>query len=403
MRVVIVDRIDSNSKKNKNLLETNIPDIEEIILVNNEIDALSYARLDYDLFIVNTAIDGVDIDFLNYCNQKEIKIIVFTDIQDQSPIDEYSHLKIIDYIIKNKYINSNILLETVKKYIRNSDIKILFFSNDMQIKTELKNHIISQNIEIIEANNPDEIITILNNEEIEMMVVDYDILSQDGLDMIAKIRLDYSMDELPIILFAYFLRNHIIAEFLRTGINNIIYKPYLKEELINLFNLTLDKKELTKDSYEWFLRDTITGLYRYQVIEEFGEKMLRNAKRENKPFSIILIKIIFEFRDNSKIKKNTVLKHFGNILGSSLRRGDLIAKYGLDKAVIILQNTDEKKANLVKNKIKKHIEIFPALNEDGQIVPYSIHPMIEEVSDTNLNTVVDKLDELIYRENMFSN
>ena len=401
MRVVITDRIDSNSKKIKELLIDTIPDIEEVILVDNEMESLNYIRLNFELFIINSSIDGIDGSFINYCVKKGTQVIIFTEIEDPLFIENYSSLKIIDYIKKNRQNSNEILIETVKRYIRNSEIEILLFSDDSKSSLEIKNHIFSQNIELVEAKKFDNIIEILKNREIEILIIDFEMLNPKELDMISKIREFYSMDELPILLFSYFLRNYIIAEFLRVGVNNILYKPYLKEELINLVNLTLDKKELTKESYEWLLRDSISGLYHYQAIEEFGEKMLCNSKREKKPFSVILIKVIFGFKDNSKIKKNTVLKHFGNVLGSSLRRGDLIAKYGQDKAVLILQNTDAKNANIVNQKIKKHIEIFPALDENNQIIPYSTHPAIEEIIDTDLNTIVDRLDELIYREDMF--
>ena len=405
MKVVIVDRINEESKNLKEELLYKIDEISEVLIIDNETEALNLVRMnDYELFILNTIIDGIDNDFINYCNRKSKKVIVYTDDRDENKVVQSSVLKLIDYVIKSESNDSETIVNIIQKYLRNSDLRVLFYSNDEKTKLEIVNHIESQNLDILEVKNEQDIFKFFNIDESEILIIDFEMLDSKGIKFIKNIRQKYNKEELPIIIFAYFIRHYIVARFLRSGVNSIIYKPYLKEEFINSINLIIDRKTLLKESYEWFMLDPITGLYRFKAIENFGEKILSSAKRDKNPFSLIMVKINFEFKPKSKKKKNQVLKHFGNILGSSLRKGDLISRYRDDKILIILNNTPEEGAKKVIEKLKEHIKNYPCLDEYGEVIPYTIIASAKDNSDNienDLNIMIDIVDDLLYRKLKF--
>ncbi len=130
-------------------------------------------------------------------------------------------------------------------------------------------------------------------------------------------------------------------EFLKTTFNIIaqtIYNKYLKIKLIEIS-----------------LKDSLTGLYNREYINEYLKKFLVLSKRERKKIAFLKIGIdhfkavIDEF--DYKIG-NEVLKELAKVLSTTIRSSDIIARIEADEFLIILHNiSNENNAVIVTNKI----------------------------------------------------
>lgn len=105
------------------------------------------------------------------------------------------------------------------------------FDMRMYIKTILKEY------NIIEAENGEEAIEVIKNKSIDLLITDYLMPKMDGIELLREIRKeDY---DFPIIVITSTNFEQKKLEMFRLGIDNYVYKPFFKEELIKIVNRAL--------------------------------------------------------------------------------------------------------------------------------------------------------------------
>ncbi|WP_456392182.1 putative bifunctional diguanylate cyclase/phosphodiesterase [Persephonella sp.] len=120
--------------------------------------------------------------------------------------------------------------------------------------------------------------------------------------------------------------------------------------------------------------DPLTGLYNRRIFEDLLRYEVSRAQRKNYNFSLILIDL-----DNFKYINDTyghhtgdmVLKSVADILESSIRDGDLVARIGGDEFVIMLSETPLEQAIQVAERIRKNLEENRICTMDGSVISVS--------------------------------
>lgn len=106
------------------------------------------------------------------------------------------------------------------------------------------------------------------------------------------------------------------------------------------------------------LKDPLTGLYNRLILNEIMNRELWESERHNTSFSIILIDL-----DNLKIindKKghlegDKALIEVSSTIKKNLRKTDIAGRWGGDEFLIALPYTSKQGAELLLQRIKKHI------------------------------------------------
>ena len=406
MRIVIVDNIDKEIALLKYELEQ-IAQVSEVVIADNETEALNLVRDEYELFILNTGLEGIDSHFIEYCIKKYKQVIIHTSIDDEDVMEKIGEQKIIDYIIKsssqkdeNKSKNrdkiadsSSFVISTIQRIIDNVTRNILFYSNE-EDKMEVIKHIESQNFNLIEAKTVENLIFFLENNKIDIVLLDFIQLSSDDLELVKEIRKNYSKEKLSIIILQYFTNKKIIlTNFLKVGVNSIIYKPYLKEELINTLNNSF------RNLNDCYLINLETGLYKFEFFAESGQKILNSAIRENKAISLAIVEIdnlsILTQDDASLIRQ--LIGHLATILIHSLRTGDIICEYHNHKIAILMPNTASNNALIVIDRIRQKIKQLPYAINEKKSISFTISGGVAGKGGYDLNTMLDMSDEYLYR------
>lgn len=94
-----------------------------------------------------------------------------------------------------------------------------------------------QNYETNSAKNGLEALEIIKSNKIDLLITDYRMPKMDGLQLVKEVkRLKY---EFPIIVITVLNSKEKKLEMFRLGIDNYIYKPFFKEELINIIDRAL--------------------------------------------------------------------------------------------------------------------------------------------------------------------
>ena len=111
--------------------------------------------------------------------------------------------------------------------------------------------------------------------------------------------------------------------------------------------------------YELAITDDKTGLYNHKFFKTISEMELDKAKRGLEPLSLFMMDL-----DNFKKLNDTyghlvgddVLKRLAKILKKETRKYDLISRFGGEEFIIILPNTDVKRAKVVCNRLRIKVQ-----------------------------------------------
>ena len=137
--------------------------------------------------------------------------------------------------------------------------------------------------------------------------------------------------------------------------------------LLNIFEEVTRKYEELLKVYEEMnelleykaSHDSLTGLYNREALENMLKAEIMKAKLSKGTLSIIFLDL-----DNFKTINDSfghhfgdeILKQVGEILKSSVRKGDIVARYGGDEFIIVLHSKTDLEPERVAERIKQRLE-----------------------------------------------
>lgn len=141
----------------------------------------------------------------------------------------------------------------------------------------------------------------------------------------------------------------------------IFYFKHKEKKKIEKLNRVLEEKveERTNELRKMVVTDDLTGLLNRRRILELLETELEKCRRYNRDLSLIMMDLDFfkEINDSYGHQLgDKVLKKIGDILQQNTRQLDLVGRYGGEEFLLILPETNLKKAALVADKLRRKIK-----------------------------------------------
>jgi len=166
----------------------------------------------------------------------------------------------------------------------------------------------------------------------------------------------------------------------------------------NKIGYTSIRQDITekKALEECAILDKLTNLYNRFMLDDIFNKEILKTKRYNSVFSIIMIDI-----DHFKNVNDTyghqigdlVLKEISKILQDSVRKTDVVGRWGGEEFLIIFPNTDVNNIHLIAEKIRTNIEKFHFSIVGKQTVSLGVTTVIE--NDIQ-ETILSRADKALY-------
>lgn len=163
---------------------------------------------------------------------------------------------------------------------------------------------------------------------------------------------------------------------------------------------TIHKQNLKLE--ERAIRDSLTGLYNHNYLQEQLAREVSLARRYEKPLSVFLLDLDF-FKDVNDSCGHPfgdyVLKEFSQRVESSLRESDILGRYGGEEFLVILPNVGRKQSAIVAEKIRKKIASTVFSNDRYErFVRVSIGAYSSFGEDVDPSrTIVDCVDNALYQ------
>jgi len=116
--------------------------------------------------------------------------------------------------------------------------------------------------------------------------------------------------------------------------------------------------------------DGLTGLYNKRALTEVGGQKLKSAKRFNKPLSLLVCDIDHFKKVNDTYGHDVgdvVIKGFADVLKRVKRDTDAVGRFGGEEFVVVCEETDERGAELLAERIRTELGAVTFHSELGPV------------------------------------
>ncbi len=132
--------------------------------------------------------------------------------------------------------------------------------------------------------------------------------------------------------------------------------PKFKKQIGELFERMNESISML---YEAATHDEKTGLYNSKFFDTMIGMEMEKAQRGNEKLSLMVIDIDFFKKINDKyghLKADEMLAQLAKILNKTMRRSDIISRFGGEEFFILLPNTNLSKAKRLTSRLRESIK-----------------------------------------------
>ena len=176
---------------------------------------------------------------------------------------------------------------------------------------------------------------------------------------------------------------------------------FLAEMVARQAGVAIQNSRRYEEAQRLATRDSLTSLYNRRHLFELAAREFDRSRRYNRPMSAIMLDL-----DNLKKINDTfghqagdqALQTVAKICISTLRRPDLIGRYGGDEFIMVLPETTLTSASMVAERLRANIAKMPMMDEGAQVrlsVSLGVASLVPETR--SLETLIDHADQAQYR------
>jgi len=299
-------------------------------------------------------------------------------------------------------------------------LQILYVEDNQEARESFLDLLKNFFTDIVTAVDGEEGFKKFQSKHFDLVISDIRMPKLNGIEMSKKIReIDCTI---PIIIATAHKENDLLLESIEVGTSAYLLKPinfkklekvlkqtcekiyYMKRleeyeaSLEELVRLRTKELEIAKNRLEEMNnRDPMTNLYNRRYFHDVAENLLKISKREQKPFSLLMIDI-----DRFKNINDTyghligdqVIKLLAETFQQLIRASDIPIRFGGEEFIILLPNTDIEGALSIAKKIQTYIkpkkDLTISFTVSIGVVEYK--PII----DTNIDKLLHRADKALY-------
>ncbi|MBN2618939.1 MAG: diguanylate cyclase [Spirochaetales bacterium] len=400
-RILFIEKSDFFGRATKYKLETTT-DFQILWYRSN----MEYVTGNHDYTLLDMAIidynegDTYTNSMLDICFKNKIPIVLLASKITPTLQEKMWSLQAIDYIIKGYNYSIDNIIDIITRYFSNNTSGILLVDNCIESRKHLKKLLKLHRYRIFESSNETESLEILkeHQEIIKLVIVGHNDPELNGLELTSEIRRHYSMDKLAIIGVSLQGNHSLMVQFIKSGANDFISKPFISELLYCRVIQNIKVVEYFNKIKELAIIDPLTGLNNRHFIKEAESIIIENSKRHN----LVICGAMIDIDDFKAINDtwghdagDIVLKEISKVLKNSIRKSDIIIRYGGEEFLIIGNNLDPIHAEKFFNKLRVTIENLK-INIGKKIVNVTISIGVCTTEEDNLEQIINIADKKLY-------
>ncbi|MGV8142100.1 MAG: GGDEF domain-containing protein [Candidatus Pacearchaeota archaeon] len=121
--------------------------------------------------------------------------------------------------------------------------------------------------------------------------------------------------------------------------------------------------------YELATMDEKTGVYNNKFFKTISEMEIEKARRGISPLALVIIDLDYFKKINDKyghIVGDAVLKRLGTVLKNSVRKYDIVSRFGGEEFIVLFPNTNLQRAKKVSERLRRKV------SEDKEMKRYNV-------------------------------
>lgn len=219
--------------------------------------------------------------------------------------------------------------------------KILIVEDEAVIAMELEARLNQLGYQVIgSASSSDSALQKIETMPPDLVLMDIHITgAKDGIETAEEVRTRYNI---PVIYLTAYADGNTLQRAKLTIPFGYLLKPFREEELRTTIEMAIHKHRTDEYLRQQAIIDALTGLYNRRYLDEALPREFHRARRNNSELSVAMLDI-----DKLKSVNDTyghdagdhMIRHVAEMVQLSMRKSDLVCRYGGDEIALVLPDT----------------------------------------------------------------
>ncbi len=399
-RILVVEDNKTLAKLISKKLSTEL-DFEVDVAYNMSEAKLFFKRYKYFLALLDLNLpDAPNGEIVDYAIEHKNRVIILSAKVDKDFRNNMLKKNIIDYVNKSGVHDVNYIIQMITRLQKNQNHTILVADDSMVFRKQLQSMLENMFYKVIAVAHGEEALGILHtNQNISLVLTDYNMPVINGLELTSEIRKTYSKNDLSIIAISSNLDDDTTALFLKNGANDYIKKPFSKEEFSCRINNSIEALENIHAITNHASRDFLTGLYNRRYFFADMKNYFDKAIKESEHFAIAMIDI-----DNFKKINDTyghengdkAINSVADILRANTSQNDIVSRFGSEEFCVALKNVSADKALEIFEKLREKVQNSVLMSNRGEEIRFTISLGVAINYEDTLEESINQADMLLY-------
>lgn len=228
--------------------------------------------------------DAPNGEVVDYVLSKNLPTVVLTGSFDSQRRDELLAKGIVDYVIKEGRFSYVYVLSLLHRLVLNENIQVLVVDDSAAGRKSMGALLRLHRYQVLEAADGLQAIKcVLDNPNIRLMLTDFNMPRMDGCELIKAIRGKYEKSDLVIIGLSSANDEALSAQFIKSGANDFLRKPFNHEEFFCRVSHNVEMLEMMDRLRDAANRDLYTGVYNRHYFFSVGRAQLAQGLAKGVP------------------------------------------------------------------------------------------------------------------------
>jgi two-component system, cell cycle response regulator len=280
--------------------------------------------------------------------------------------------------------------------------KILVADDQKDIRDLVAGVLTEAGYEVVQAADGEEALGLAKTEAPELILLDIKMPRMEGTAVKARMNENSSLANIPVIFVTGNIGVEDKINGFNLGIDDYITKPFSLKELLARVDAAISRRKYYE---EISMTDGLTGLMNIHYFKKQFALFFDLAKRRSAAIFSLAVMDIDNFKNINDVYGHSggdfVLKKLSTVLRDSLRKTDVVTRYGGDEFTVLFPQNSKAEAEEALKRSRSAIEGKVFKDDDtGTEIGFTVSMGVVEFDDIfdNETQMFESADQEMYRE-----
>jgi diguanylate cyclase (GGDEF)-like protein len=275
--------------------------------------------------------------FKNWRNNFKIPLFVISNNLELEYRVQALELQ-VDIFLQKPVTSSQIFAAVVRamNFHKHHPVKVMVLDDDQQVTQLLMMLLEGSHFHVEILNDPTRFWQVLNKIQPDLLVLDIEMPTLDGLQLCRMIRQDFQWSWLPILFLTGHDDIHTLQKAFAAGADDFISKPIDPNGFVNRVLNRWKRSQLYRDQMD---TDLLTGISNRTGGSRSFSQLLQLAAQSHRPLCLVVLDLDHFKQVNDRYgheEGDRVLREFGEFLKQNCRAEDVLARWGGEEFIVAM-------------------------------------------------------------------